>query len=161
MANLLRNLVNYELKLQNRFILEFPNELDLPSWLVQSVTRPSLEIEGVAVGYLNTEQYVRTRYKFSDFEVVFIDPLGPSTSQKIQNFVHLSIEELTGRMGFSAGYSKTFNISTLDPTGVPVEVWQYVNCQITGVEWGEYTYDDGAIIKPKVKFQPQFATQLY
>lgn len=161
MATMLRGVpVQYEPKLTNRFIVEFPDELDIPSWLVQSASRPSIEIEGIETGYMNGYHYVRKKVKYSEFDLTFIDPIGPSTSQKIMEWVRLHTE-ITGRMGYAAGYAKTIILSVLDSTGIAIESWKYYDCQITKVDWEEMSYDGGELIKPKVSLQPFQVEQLF
>jgi hypothetical protein len=155
MAELLRGIpVDYEPKRKNRFILEFPTELGIEVWKVQSVTRPKLEINPVEVHYINTVNYVAGKGKWAAIDIELIDTQGPSTSTQLMEWVRLEFESLTGRMGYAAGYKKTLILKSLDPTGVEVEKWELRECMITNIEFGDNAQDSDDLNMVKVTVQP-------
>ena len=79
--------VDQEPKLKNRFVLEFPSEIGIESYLVQTVKRPSMKIDKITIQYMNTQSYVAGRYYFDEMTISFIEVLGPSTSQKIMEWI--------------------------------------------------------------------------
>lgn len=153
--------VQQEPKLKNRFELQFPQELDIPSYLVQTSGRPELEIEPIKTGYMNGYHYSQGKYNWGTIEVKFIDLIGPSTSQKLMEFVRLHTESLTGRQGYAAGFKKDIIINTLDPTGVTIEVWKLYECMIINAKFDENTYDEGAILMPTLTLQPAYCELSY
>lgn len=153
--------VQYELKRVNRFQLEFPTELNIESWLVQMVKRPTIEINGVEIPYLNTSFYVAGRYKWSSFDLEFIDPIGPSTSGKVMEWVRLHAESLSGRMGYANLYKKSLMLKAIDPTGNEVEKWVMYDTMITNVDFGNNDHGDDALQKVKVTLQPDFCELSY
>lgn len=107
-----KDLVYYEPKKNNRWILDFPTELNIPNWVVKNIDRPS--------------------YPFNSGEMVHIslyDPINPSTTKSIVKF-------LENQKPF------TFNLNILDPTGIVVETWEFSGCLITNVRWSDLGYDD-------------------
>lgn len=134
----------YEPKKQNRFYAEFPDELGINVWQIKSFQKPKLAINKVEVDFLDGKNYVSGKYEWEEITIEFIDPIGPSTSQSIMEWVRMHVESLTGRMGYAAGYKKTIILKNLDPTKVAVEQWTLEQCMITHVDFGDndYTSDD-------------------
>ena len=124
MADLLMKMpIPYEPKRANRFILRFPSTLGINEWFVETAKRPSVKINSVAIPFLNTSTYVAGRFEWNEINVTFRDPIGPSASQALMEWVRLCAESVTGRMGYAAGYKKNIDLEMLDPTGVVVEKW--------------------------------------
>jgi hypothetical protein len=124
MADLLMKMpIPYEPKRQNRFIVRFPSSLGINEWFVETAARPHLTIGATEIQFLNTSTYVAGRFTWGEISVKFRDPIGPSASQALMEWVRLCAESVTGRMGYAAGYKKNIDLEMLDPTGVVVEKW--------------------------------------
>ena len=145
MADLLMKMpIPYEPKRQNRFILRFPSSLGINEWFVESTKRPSIKIASTEIQFLNTSTYVAGRFNWDEMTVKFRDPIGPSASQALMEWVRLHAESVTGRMGYAAGYKKDITLEMLDPTGVAVEKWILQGCFLTDVDFQGVSYtDDG------------------
>lgn len=155
MADMFRPVpVEQEPKRKNRFVLEFPTELGIESFLVQTSGKPSMEINSVEIPYMNTSTFVSGRFKWNTLDVEFIDVVGPSTTQKIMEWVRLHAEPATGRMGYAIGYKKNLVLKALDPVGVEVEKWTLVGCIITNASFDDYDYSADDISKVKITLQP-------
>ena len=155
MAELLRGIpFEYEPKRVNRFFAEFPSELGIEVWKVQKFKRPSMNINSVPIPFVNEQKYVAGKYTWAEMQVTFLDPIGPSTSQQLMEWVRLHAESLTGRMGYAAGYQKDILLKALDPTGVEVEKWFLEKCQIVSIDFGENSYDDDALTNIELTLQP-------
>lgn len=144
----------YEPKRVNRFFAEFADELGIEVWKVQKFKRPSMKINSVPIQFLNHENYVAGRYTWDSMSITFLDPIGPSTSQQLMEWVRLHAESLTGRMGYAAGYKKNILLKSLDPTGIEVEKWFLEQCQIISIDFGENSYEDDALTTVTVEIQP-------
>ena len=145
MAEMIRGIpFEYEPKRVNRFYAEFPSELGIEVWKIQKFKRPSMTINSVPIQFMNEQNYVSGRYIWEELTLEFLDPIGPSTSQQLMEWVRLHAESLTGRMGYAAGYKKNIILKSLDPTGIEVEKWFLEQCQITAIDFGDndYTADD-------------------
>ena len=137
MADLLMRMpFQYEPKQKNRFILTFDSSLGINSWYVEKASRPSIKIEHKEIKFLNTETYVAGSFNWETISVTLRDPIGPSASQAVMEWVRLHAESVTGRMGYAAGYKKDVNLEMLDPTGVAVEKWILQNNIVTGKQIG-------------------------
>lgn len=146
--------VEQEPKRKNRFSLEFPSELGIDQFIVQTSGKPSIEIGSTEIPYMNTSTFVAGRYKWKTVDVEFLDVIGPSTTQKIMEWVRLHAESATGRMGYAVGYKKNLVLTALDPTGAEVEKWTLIGCFITDASFDDYAYDSDDISKVKITLQP-------
>jgi hypothetical protein len=77
--------------------------------------------------------------------VKFRDPIGPSATQAIMEWVRLHAESVTGRMGYAAGYKKNVDLEMLDPTGVVVEKWILEGTFLLGYDGGSLAYNSDNI----------------
>lgn len=144
----------YEPKRNNRFFAEFSDELGIEVWKVQKFKRPSMKINSVQVDFMNEKNYVAGRYSWDAMEITFLDPIGPSTSQQLMEWVRLHAESLTGRMGYKAGYAKNILLKSLDPTGIEVEKWFLEQCMITDINFGDFDYGNDELINITLTIQP-------
>ena len=143
MADLLMKMpIPYEPKRNNRFIMRFPSSLGINEWFVETSKRPSLKINSTAIPFLNTSTYVAGRFEWQEIGVTFRDPIGPSASQALMEWVRLCAESVTGRMGYAAGYKKNVDLEMLDPTGVVVEKWILEGTFLDDVNFNSLGYSD-------------------
>jgi len=146
MADLLMKMpIPYEPKRQNRFILRFPSSLGINEWFVESASRPNLTINPTEIQFLNTSTYVAGRFTWQTINVTFRDPIGPSASQALMEWVRLCAESVTGRMGYAAGYKKNVDLEMLDPTGVVVEKWILEGTFLTSINFNTLSYSQDAL----------------
>lgn len=155
MSNLLLKMpIPFEPKKQNRFILRFPSSLGINEWQVKSTSRPKITIKDVEIPFLNTSVYVAGRFNWETINVVFKDPIGPSATQALMEWVRLHAESVTGRMGYASGYKKDVELEMLDPAGVVVEKWILQGTMLTSADFGslDYSSDDIAEITATLRF---------
>jgi len=146
MADLLMKMpVPYEPKRQNRFILSFDSTLGINEWFVESTSRPHITITPTEIPFLNTSTYVAGRFTWGVINVTFRDPIGPSASQALMEWVRLCAESVTGRMGYAAGYKKNVEVSMLDPTGVVVEKWILEGTFLSDVNFNSLDYKSDSL----------------
>jgi hypothetical protein len=156
MANeLIRGIpMSYEPKRVNRFFAEFPDELGIEVWKIQKFKRPSMKINSVPIDFMNERNYVSGRYTWDEMSITFLDPIGPSTSQQLMEWVRLHAESLTGRMGYKAGSAKNILLKSLDPTGIEVEKWFLEQCIITSIDFGDNDYSNDELTNITLTVQP-------
>jgi hypothetical protein len=155
MADMFRPVpVEQEPKRKNRFVLEFPTELGIESFLVQTSAKPSLNINKTEIPYMNSSTFVAGRSVWQEMEISFIDVIGPSTTQKIMEWVRLHFESTTGRMGYAIGYKKNLVLKALDPNGVEVEKWTLIGSQIVTAKFDDFDYGADDVAKVTITIQP-------
>jgi hypothetical protein len=146
--------LDQEPKKKHRFELIFPTELGIESYTVQTSGKPKIAIGNVEIPYMNTSTFVSGRYKWETIDVKFLDLIGPSSTQKVMEWVRLHAESTTGRMGYAVGYKKNLILNGLDPTGVPVETWQLLGCQIVNASFDDYDYGADDLTYATITIQP-------
>ena len=105
MADLLMKMpLPYEPKKKNRWLITFPADLGIQQWWLSTASRPSITQNEVEIPFLNTSTWVIGRFTWESIDVTFRDPIGPSASQAIMEWVRLCAESVTGCMGYAAGY---------------------------------------------------------
>ena len=155
MADMFRPVpIDQEPLLQNRFALEFPTELGIDQFIVQTAKKPSLNINAVEIPYMNTSSWVAGRSVWQQMEISFIDVIGPSTTQKVMEWVNLHFESSTGRMGYAVGYKKNLFLKALDGPGVEVQKWTLIGCQIVSADFDQFDYGTDDVVKISVTLQP-------
>ncbi len=139
---------------KNRFALEFPTELGIDSFIVQTSAKPSININKTEIPYMNGSTFVAGRAVWQEMEITFLDVIGPSTTQKIMEWINLHFETATGRMGYAVGYKKNLVLKALDPTGVEVQKWTLVGCQIVSGNFDSFDYSADDIATVTITIQP-------
>lgn len=126
----------------NRWVMRFPSDLGISEWMLDSAARPNLEIGSIEIPFLNTSTYVAGRYKWNEISLTFRDPIAPSASQALMEWLRLIAESVTGRMGYAAGYKRDVELEMLDPNGVVVQKWIMKNAWIRVYNGGSLKYND-------------------
>lgn len=128
----MKDLMNYEPKKNNRFLVEFPERFGIHPHSIKKISKPKF-----------------TDGKWENIRVDFIDFIGPSTSQKLFNIVEfLKKNESEDKKLFD------IKIKSLDPIDVVVEEWLVLVEKVLTINFGELNYgDDGMqqiylILKP-------------
>ena len=151
---LLKMPLNYEPLRKNRWLLRFPADLGIQEWWLSSASRPSIKQAEKEIPFLNTSTWVVGRYTWDSIQVKLRDPIGPSASQAVMEWVRLHSESATGRQGYAAGYKRDVELEMLDPTGVVVSKWILKNVMIVDAQFGDldYSQDDIAEITMTLRF---------
>lgn len=162
MGNLLLKMPKvYEPLRKNRWVLRFPSDLGIQEWTLVSASRPKITQGATEIPFINTSTWVLGRYVWDDINVTFNDPIAPSTSQAIMEWVRLQSESMTGRQGYAAGYKRDLDLDMLDPTGVVVQHWVLKNCFLTNVTFGELSYSDDALAQITADIKMDYAILAY
>ena len=158
---LLKMPLNYEPLRKNRWLLRFPADLGIQEWWCQSAKRPSIKQEGKPIQFINTETYVVGRYTWDEMQVTLRDPIGPSASQAVMEWVRLHSESVSGRQGYAAGYKRDVELEMLDPTGVAVSKWVLKNAFLTNVDFAELNYSQDGLAKITATIRFDYAILCY
>jgi len=162
MADLLRQApLEYEILRNNRFQIIFPSDIGLESWMVQTASKPKININSVELPFMNMKYYIpgQVNWETMDFEI--IQYIGPSSSQKLMEWIRQHVESLSGRMGYFKGYARDIILQSLDPTGVAVEEWILEKCFVTTADFGSLDHGDDEVQKVKFTLQPQICVQSF
>lgn len=146
----------YEPKRKNRFLFRFPSDLGIQEWYVESSSRPSISQGATEIQFMNTSTYVLGRYTWDEMNITFRDPIGPSASQAIMEWVRLGSESVTGRQGYAAGYKRDIELEMLDPSGNVVEKWVIVGAFLTNVKFDDLNYSQDDIATITATLRPDY-----
>lgn len=148
--------VEYELLRKNRFLLRFPSDLGIQEWWVSSVARPSISMGATEIPFLNTSSYVAGRYKWEEMTITLREPIGPSASQAVMEWVRLHSESVTGRQGYAIAYKRDLVLEMLDPTGTVVSQWILKSCQIKTAKFDQLEYNSDDLATLTLTIQPYY-----
>ena len=154
MTDMLRPVpIDIEPKRQNRWVLEFPADLEFAEWMVQTASRPTVNIGSVEIPYQNLSRFVAGRSVWDSLSVTFIDPIGPSATQKVMQWIRQCVEHQTGRMGYATNYKKNLILKMLDPAGETVEKWMILGAFITNANFGSLDYSTDSLATVTINLQ--------
>lgn len=142
----LNNIIPFEPKRKNRWLLTFPEEMGVYKHMFNSTTRPKLNI--INKKFLGFTY--KTFFKWDDINVVFHDPIGPSTTQAIMEWIVKNPNK-----------EFSYFIEMLDPVGCVVEKWLIEGCTITLVDCGTLSYKDDAIASLSIRIKPKTCKLLF
>lgn len=158
---LLKMPLSYEPLRKNRWIFRFPSDLGIMEWFLSSASRPKISQLDTEIQFLNTSTWVVGRYTWDAINITLRDPIGPSASQAIMEWVRLHSESVTGRQGYAAGYKRDVELEMLDPTGVVVQKWILKNCMLTNVDFGELSYGSDELAEITASIRMDYAILCY
>lgn len=162
MADLLIKMpLDYEPLRQNRWLMRFPSDLGIMEWYLSKASRPSIKQNDVSIDFLNTKTHVVGKYEWDSIQVTLRDPIGPSASQAVMEWVRLHSESVTGRQGYACSYKRDVEIEMLDPTGVVVSKWILKNVMLTDVKFGELDYSSDALAEIQATLVYDYAILAY
>lgn len=131
---------NFEPKMANRFIMYIDG---IPSFMIKMASRPSLQIPRVTLDHINLKRYVAGKPEWQELSISLYDPIVPSAAQAAMEWIRLSFESVTGRMGYSDFYKKDITFNALGPVGDKVEEWTLQGAFITNFEGGQMDWASG------------------
>lgn len=111
----------YEPKRKFRWIIAIDG---IDAFTAKTATRPQVTFDETVIDYINQKRYLSGKGTWAPLNLALYDPIVPSASQKVMEWIRLDWENVTGRMGYAAFYKKTINLKLLDPVGAVVEDWE-------------------------------------
>jgi len=127
----------FEPKLKNRFIF---NVDGIPAYVVKTANRPQITFEEVELHHMNVRRYVKGKGAWQTLQVTLYDPIVPSSSQAVMEWIRLSHESVTGRDGYSDFYKKDVDFQLVGPVGDIVEEWKLKGAWIQDATFGDLDF---------------------
>ena len=128
----------FEPKTQNRYIMYIEG---IPAYLIKTAARPKITFEEVTLEHMNVTRYVKGKSRWQPLEITLYDPIVPSASQQVIEWIRLHHESVTGRDGYSDFYKKDITFNVLDPVGAVVEEWELKGAFIQSANFGDLAFD--------------------
>lgn len=129
----------FEPKRQNRWVFAIEG---LDAFLVKSTSRPSINIGATTINYINSQRHIAGKATWQDLTLELYDPIAPSGSQQVMEWVRTHHETVSGRAGYADFYKRDCQIKLLDPVGTVIELWDIKGCQLTSANFNSLSYDD-------------------
>ena len=127
----------FEPKLKNRFIVQIDG---IPAYMVKTMNRPQITFDEVTLEHMNVTRYVKGKGRWQTLQCTLYDPIVPSASQAVMEWIRLSHESVTGRDGYSDFYKKDVTFNLLGPVGDVVEEWVLKGAGIQDSTFGDMDF---------------------
>jgi len=127
----------YEPKLKNRFIMEIGG---ISAFVIKTAQRPQITFDEVVLEHMNITKYVKGKGRWQTLQITLYDPIVPSASAEVIEWVRLSHESATGRDGYQDFYKKNTSIKVLGPVGDIIEKWTLYGTYIQDATFGDLDF---------------------
>lgn len=126
----------------------------IEAFFAKSATRPQLTFGQTEIDYINQRRYIAGKGTWAAMTLTLNDPITPSASQQVMEWIRLTWENVTGRMGYAVAYYKDITLKMLDPAGSIVQQWNLQGTWIQDANFNDldYTSDDVADITLTLRF---------
>ena len=126
----------------------------IDAYTLKTAARPQLTFDETVIDFINTKRYVAGKQTWNPIALTLHDPISPSASQKVMNWVRINYEPITGRMGYASFYKKNVSLKLLDPQGTVVQLWDIIGAWLQDVSFGDLDYasSDNAEITATMRF---------
>ena len=111
----------FEPKLKNRFIMQIDG---INAYLIKTMNRPQIDSDEVILEHMNVTRYVKGKSRWQPLDITLYDPIVPSASQQVIEWIRLHHESVTGRDGYSDFYKRDVFLKQLSPLGEVIEEWK-------------------------------------
>tara|TARA_Y100000004_G_scaffold114647_1_gene128736 strand:+ start:493 stop:981 length:489 start_codon:yes stop_codon:yes gene_type:complete len=128
----------FEPKLKNRFIMRIDG---IPAYMIKAINRPQIDFDEVVLEHMNVTRYVKGKGRWQTMDITLYDPIVPSASQAVMEWIRLSHESVTGRDGYADFYKKDVTFNVLGPVGDVVEEWTLKGAYIQVANFGDMAFD--------------------
>ena len=142
---------SYEPKRQFRWIFEIDG---IDAFTAKTSQRPKKNFESTVIDYINQKRYVAGKGEWQTIEITLYDPIAPSASQKVTQWLRLVHDDPTGRMGYAEMYKKNFALKLLDGLGNVVERWNFIGAWPMEVDYGDLDYasSENMVISVNIRY---------
>jgi len=134
----------FEPKRKNRWIFALEG---IDSFLIKTASRPSVSIEEQTISYMNSKRYLAGNATFETISLTLHDPIAPSGSQQVMEWVRTHFESVSGRAGYADFYKRDCQLKLVDPVGTIIELWDIKGCFLTSAGFGDVSYEDSAMME--------------
>ena len=148
----------FEPKVANRFIMYIEG---IPAYLIKAANRPGITFGDVVLDHINVERKLKGKGRWNDVSITLYDPVVPSASQAVMEWVRLSHESVTGRDGYSDFYKKDITFNALGPVGDKVEEWTLKGAFITATTFGDMDWANDAFVEISLTLAYDYAILQY
>lgn len=146
--------VAFEPKVKARFIMYIEG---IPAFVIHAGNRPTIAFEDITLDHINIKRKIKGKGEWQDITITLYDPIVPSASQAVMEWVRLSHESVTGREGYSDFYKKDITINALGPVGDIVESWILKGAYIKQAQFGDWSWSESAVVDVQLTLRYDYA----
>lgn len=146
--------VAFEPKVKSRFIMYIEG---VPAFVIHAGNRPTIAFEDITLDHINIKRKIKGKGEWQDITITLYDPIVPSASQAVMEWVRLSHESVTGREGYSDFYKKDITINALGPVGDIVESWILKGAYIKQAQFGDWSWSESAVVDVQLTLRYDYA----
>ena len=128
----------FEPKRKNRWVFAIEG---IDAFLIKTAARPSYTTNETAIPFINSTRYLAGKTTFDTMSVTLHDPIAPSGSQQVMEWVRTHFESVSGRAGYADFYKRDCQLKMLEPVGTVVELWDIKGAFLTQAGFGDLSYD--------------------
>ena len=144
----------FEPKTQNRFIMYIEG---IPAFTIKAMARPTIQFDEVVLEHINVKRYVKGKGAWQPLEITLYDPIVPSASQAVMEWIRQHHESVTGRQGYSDFYKKDITFNLLGPVGDIIEEWTLKGTFIQNANFGTMDYGTSDPVEIALTLQYDYA----
>ena len=137
----------YEPKLKNRFIMEIAG---IPAFTIKTAQRPQITFDEVQLEHMNVTRYVKGKGRWQTLQITLYDPIVPSASASVIEWIRLHHESATGRDGYQDFYKKNITFQVLGPVGDIINEWVIQGAFITNADFGQYDWSSDEVVEVSI-----------
>lgn len=145
-------LPQYEPKVKFRYILYMPGMV--ASYIVKSASRPKIKMNSYKIDYMNGYRNYAGKGEWDPMPVDLFDPISPSGSQMVMDWMRLCYDFLSGKAGYSDVYKKDITLNMISPQNEVIEEWVLHGAFIEDADFGkvDYSASEAAEISLSIKY---------
>ena len=127
----------FEPKRKNRWVFAIEG---IDAFLMKSASRPSYSTNETQIPFINSTRYLAGKTTFETMSVTLHDPIAPSGSQQVMEWIRTHYESVSGRAGYADFYKRDIQLKMLDPIGTVVELWDIKGAILTSADFQSLDY---------------------
>jgi hypothetical protein len=133
-------------------------EIDgIPAFLIKASAKPSIQNGEVPLDHINVKRYVKGKSEWQAISVTLYDPILPSATQAVMDWIRLHHESVTGRNGYSSMYKKNITLNQLSPLGEKIEQWDLIGAYIVDSNFGDLDWGDEGVMEIQMNLRYDYA----
>jgi hypothetical protein len=121
------------------------------------MSRPQIQFDEVILEHINVKRYLKGKGAWQPLTITLYDPIVPSASQAVMEWVRDHHESVTGRQGYSDFYKKDITFNLLGPVGDIVEEWTLKGAFIQSANFGDLDYATSDPVEIALTLQYDYA----
>ncbi len=156
---------NKDPKRAYRFIVNIGNMPNGAQWYAKAVKKPAITITEVDHSFLNHKFYYPGRAEWDTVEVTLVDPVSPDAAANTAAILQASGYTPPIDVTSTTTISKQDSVNALggviiqqiDSEGNPMETWTLWNPFITGVTYGDLSYEEDSLTEVTITIRYDWA----